>query len=168
MAESSAPVTKQVVSRPQGGGFGAANRNNNNNSDNHPKTERSDLHLQKYLQRTVCVSVNDGRFFIGRFVAFDPHMNIVLVDAAEYAAGTDSSKALIGKVTEGRREIGLIVVRGEHVSGVMSKKKKAGAAAAAVNVPTGASAVPGGQLARSVELPKAGGARRVRGDDDDE
>ncbi len=170
-AEKKQHAPKSVVSRPPGGGggFGALNRNNNNNNNSNTAGGRSRT-MQDYLQRTLCVSLSDGRLMVGRFVAFDPHLNVVLHHAVEYPAGSNAADAISGKLakSEQKREVGLVMIRGEHVNGVVALKKKAGAAPTAVNVPGGASAVPGGQLSRTVDLPKASGLRRGRKDDEDD
>ena len=147
---------KQVVTRPK--------KNDTEWAQARKQTGRSML---DYLQRTLCVTLSDGRLLVGRFVAFDPHMNIVLNAAAEYPRHSNATLAAAGR-EKNKREVGLVVLRGEHVVNVTAVKKKVGATPAAVNAPAGAAAVPGGALPKSSvpQLPKASGARRQRQDDE--
>ena len=58
------------------------------------------------------ITVQDGRQLVGRFLAFDRHMNVVLGDAEEFRSIGNSS----GKGTkEERRVLGLVLLRGENV-----------------------------------------------------
>jgi small nuclear ribonucleoprotein B and B' len=67
------------------------------------------------------VTVSDGRQIVGRFMAFDRHLNLVLGDAEEYrllppkkgAKGGGGGAG--GAPQEARRVLGLVLLRGEEV-----------------------------------------------------
>ena len=40
--------------------------------------------LETWLQYRVRVTISDTRYFVGTFLSYDRHMNIVLVDAEEF------------------------------------------------------------------------------------
>merc|ERR1712139_702985 len=60
----------------------------------------------------IRVSVKDGRQLVGRFMAFDRHMNLVLGDSEEFR-NFHTAKAKEGR--EERRVLGLTILRGEEV-----------------------------------------------------
>jgi small nuclear ribonucleoprotein B and B' len=60
------------------------------------------------------VTVSDGRQIIGRFMAFDRHLNLVLGDAEEYRL-LPPKKGSGGAPEEARRVLGLVLLRGEEV-----------------------------------------------------
>jgi small nuclear ribonucleoprotein B and B' len=60
------------------------------------------------------VTVSDGRQIIGRFMAFDRHLNLVLGDAEEYRL-LPPKKGSGGAPQEARRVLGLVLLRGEEV-----------------------------------------------------
>ena len=67
------------------------------------------------------MSLADGRTIVGTFLAFDKHLNLVLVDAEEYRNARKSSKGGGSAVVEERvekRTLGLIILRGENVVSV--------------------------------------------------
>ncbi|KJP89851.1 hypothetical protein AK88_00562 [Plasmodium fragile] len=67
--------------------------------------------LENWLQYRVRVTVSDTRYFVGTFLSYDRHMNIVLVDAEEFRrvkSQENSSKEI-------KRVIGLILIRGENI-----------------------------------------------------
>ncbi|KAK1444612.1 small nuclear ribonucleoprotein-associated protein B and N like protein [Babesia gibsoni] len=69
--------------------------------------------MQQWLQYRVRVTIKDGRKFVGIFIAFDKHMNIVLVDCEEFrlTAGKGPDK----KKVEIKRTLGLVLLRGENI-----------------------------------------------------
>lgn len=67
------------------------------------------------------VTLNDGRALVGQMLAFDKHMNLVIVDCEEFrrVKSKKSAKAEDGEPapppTEQKRTLGLVIIRGEVV-----------------------------------------------------
>merc|ERR1719313_121164 len=68
--------------------------------------------LQQWLQYRVRVTMNDFRVFVGTFMAFDRHFNLVLADCEEFrrvkAKGSDVEK-------EVKRHLGMAIIRGDVI-----------------------------------------------------
>jgi small nuclear ribonucleoprotein (snRNP)-like protein len=60
------------------------------------------------------ITVLDGRQLVGRFLAFDRHMNLVLGDAEEFRR-LPPKKGVPEADREVRRPLGLVLIRGESV-----------------------------------------------------
>lgn len=60
------------------------------------------------------MEITDGRQIVGRFMAFDRHMNLVLGDAEEFRK-LPPKKGIPDDEREQRRVLGLIVLRGDEV-----------------------------------------------------
>lgn len=149
---------KKIVSRP----VTTDNNSNNNNSSNQNRT------MSDYLQRTLTVSLTDGRLLVGRLVAFDKHMNMVLNQTREYPKNASPQG------DDNRRSVGLVMLRGEHVVNVTAEKNTAKAAVNAKttdnkNNGSSSSVVPGTAVAKTSEpkLPNASGVRRQRNEEDE-
>ncbi|XP_019176229.1 PREDICTED: small nuclear ribonucleoprotein-associated protein B-like [Ipomoea nil] len=69
--------------------------------------------MLQYINYRIRVTVQDGRQLVGKFMAFDRHMNLVLGDCEEFRKLplTKGSK----EEREDRRTLGLLLLRGEEV-----------------------------------------------------
>jgi small nuclear ribonucleoprotein B and B' len=135
--------------------------------------------LLRYIEHRLRVSLVDGRTIVGTFLAFDKHLNLVLVDAEEYryakksgsSSGSGSAKMKSSAIIEERvekRTLGLIILRGENVvsvavDGPPPPSMKAASAAAGVSGPGVARGVGRGALPPSTATNGGGGAGRGYG-----
>lgn len=71
-----------------------------------------------YVNSTLHVTLADARVMVGTLIAYDRFMNLVLSNVVETRL---TPKADTG-VAE--RELGLVMVRGEHVVSIRSEKKE--------------------------------------------
>ena len=84
--------------------------------------------LLRYIEHRLRISLIDGRTIVGTFLAFDKHLNLVLVDSEEYRSvrsksknstgSSSSSRAAIVEERVEKRTLGLIILRGENVVSV--------------------------------------------------
>lgn len=80
----------------------------------------------RYIEHRLRISLVDGRTIVGTFLAFDKHLNLVLVDSEEYRSvrskaknsSSSSSRAAIVEERVEKRTLGLIILRGENVVSV--------------------------------------------------
>ncbi|CAN8070665.1 unnamed protein product, partial [Agarophyton chilense] len=90
--------------------------------------------MLQFINYRVRVTLDDRRTLVGRFLAFDKHMNVVLADCEEFRKPKKAQK-------DQRRALGLILLRGESVvsmaveSPPAPKKGKRSATAAGLPVP---------------------------------
>lgn len=70
--------------------------------------------LQSMLDHYLRVTLQDDRTFIGKMIAFDRHLNIVLSDCEEFRKIKTTGKTA-GAETEEKRALGLILLRGEVI-----------------------------------------------------
>jgi len=67
-----------------------------------------------FINYQMKVTVGDGRVFIGRFMAYDKHINVVLGDTVEYRKVIPKGKTK-REERDVKRVLGLIVLRGESI-----------------------------------------------------
>lgn len=61
------------------------------------------------------VTLNDGRTLTGQMLAFDKHMNLVIVDCEEFRRVKSKKKGEEAIEQELKRTLGLIILRGETI-----------------------------------------------------
>lgn len=70
--------------------------------------------LQTWLNYRVRVTITDLRIFVGTFMAFDRHMNLVLADCEEFRR-VKVGKGAEAQEKEVKRMIGMMILRGDNV-----------------------------------------------------
>ncbi|PRW60128.1 small nuclear ribonucleo -associated B [Chlorella sorokiniana] len=70
--------------------------------------------LLQFINYRMRVTLVDGRQVVGRFMAFDRHMNLVLGDSEEFRK-LPPKKGLSEDDREQRRVLGLVILRGDEV-----------------------------------------------------
>ena len=105
-----------------------------------------------FINARVRVTIVDGRHIVGRFLAFDRHMNLVLADAEEFrrlkkkkTSDTNDDNESLNNGEDVRRVLGFVLLRGEEVVSlavegppVRVKKIKPQAADGGGGIPLGA------------------------------
>ncbi|GJP75107.1 hypothetical protein CLOP_g5595 [Closterium sp. NIES-67] len=71
--------------------------------------------LLQYINYRMRVTVSDGRELVGKFMAFDRHMNLVLGECEEFRKLPPKKGSKAPEDREERRTLGLLILRGEEV-----------------------------------------------------
>ncbi|GAV65600.1 LSM domain-containing protein [Cephalotus follicularis] len=72
--------------------------------------------MLQYVNYRMRVTIQDGRQLVGKFMAFDRHMNLVLGDCEEFRKLPPAKgKKTTNDDREDRRTLGLVLLRGEEV-----------------------------------------------------
>lgn len=67
------------------------------------------------MDHRLRVTLHDGRYIIGTFLAFDKHLNLVLSESEEFRLSKSASKSAVVEERTEKRTLGLILIRGENV-----------------------------------------------------
>ncbi|KAL9231544.1 hypothetical protein vseg_006763 [Gypsophila vaccaria] len=70
--------------------------------------------MLQFINYRMRVTIQDGRQLVGKFLAFDRHMNLVLGDCEEFRK-LPPSKTATSDARHDRRTLGLLLLRGEEV-----------------------------------------------------
>ncbi len=65
----------------------------------------------QWIDYRVRLTIQDGRMFIGTFLAFDKHMNVIMSETEEVRR----VKPKKGEEREMKRQLGMIVIRGQNI-----------------------------------------------------
>ncbi len=69
----------------------------------------------RYVEHRLRITLSDSRIITGTFLAFDKHLNLVLSDTEEFRTTRKGSRANVIEEKQEKRNLGLIILRGENV-----------------------------------------------------
>lgn len=67
------------------------------------------------MEHRLRITLSDSRTITGTFLAFDKHLNLVLSDTEEFRTMRKGSRANVIEERQEKRNLGLIILRGENV-----------------------------------------------------
>ncbi|XP_057464790.1 uncharacterized protein LOC130754576 [Actinidia eriantha] len=126
--------------------------------------------MLQYINYRMRVTIQDGRQLVGKFMAFDRHMNLVIGDCEEFRK-LPPAKGKKNEDREERRTLGLVLLRGEEVISMTvegppppdESRSKSAAAAAAMAGPGMGRAAGRGTITGPLVQAQPGLAGPVRG-----
>lgn len=71
--------------------------------------------MLQFINYRMRVTIQDGRQLVGKFMAFDRHMNLVIGDCEEFRKLPPAKGKKTNEEREDRRTLGLVLLRGEEV-----------------------------------------------------
>mmetsp|Transcript_12637 Transcript_12637/g.18428 ORF Transcript_12637/g.18428 Transcript_12637/m.18428 type:complete len:169 (+) Transcript_12637:96-602(+) len=71
--------------------------------------------LLRYVEHRLRITLMDSRTITGTFLAFDKHLNLVLSDTEEFRTLRRGSRVNVIEERQEKRNLGLIILRGENV-----------------------------------------------------
>lgn len=89
--------------------------------------------LLRYVEHRLRITLSDSRTITGTFLAFDKHLNLVLSDTEEFRTLRKGSRANVIEERQEKRNLGLIILRGENVVSIAVESPPPPSAAGRLN-----------------------------------